>query len=144
MKLIKKAGNGLQFDVDGNVPGGSGGGVEFNSLTVTVTFSGYNHMFTGVITSEIPENTVINDIIKIENVFEQGSGLDNVTTYQPLPMLNGRSDLDNNLIFTGIEVYGKLNPAPEGMTIPLGIMFTKVDVNTDLTTFTETFKITYV
>ena len=134
----------LDERVDALEAGGSGGGVELNTLDVTVTFSGSNHSFTGFITSEIPENTVITEIIKIENVYEQGSGLDNVTTYQPLPMLEGRTDLNNNVIFNGYETYAKMDPVPAGMNIPLGLMFAKLDSNNNSTEVTETFKITYV
>lgn len=123
---------------------GGGGGVELSTLDVTVTFTGANHMFTGVITSEIPENTVITNIIKIENVLVSQYGDDEITSIQPLPLLKGTVDSNNNVTFIGLEVWGTIDPAPAGMNVPLGVMITKIDTRSDLTTLTETFKITYV
>lgn len=136
----------LDERVDALEAGGSGGGVEFNTLDVTVTFSGYNHTFTGVITSEIPENTVINDIIKIESVVVSTIGQETITTYEPLPKMEGQYDSSNsNIIIGAVEAFGKIDPVPEVMgDMPLGIIFTRVDVHMDSTEFTKTYKITYV
>lgn len=122
----------------------SGGGVEFNTLDVTVTFTGSNHTFTGFISSEIPETTVITDIIKIDRVDVQGSGEQAITNIVPLPTLTGRTDLSNNFTLKGYETFSKMDPVPSGITIPLGIVFVKMDFDTELTEITETFKITYV
>ena len=127
-----------------NSGGESGGGVEFNSLDVTVSYFGENHTFTGFITSEIPENTVINDIIKIEHIDVQGSGQNAITNIVPLPTLTGRSDLSNNFTLKGYETFSQMSPTPQGMDIPLGIVFVKMDFDTDLTELTVNYKITYV
>ena len=124
--------------------GGESGGVEFNTLDVTVTYQGENHIFTGWITSEIPENTVINNIIKIERVDVQGSGEYAVTNIAPLPTLTGRADLSNNFTLKGYETFSQMSPTPQGMDIPLGVVFGKMDFDTNETEITVNYKITYV
>lgn len=127
-----------------NSGGESGGGVEFKTLDVTVTLGGSNHLFSGSITSEIPENIEINDIIKIEDVEVSGEGQYAFTTYSPLPTLSGRTDLgNNNFQLTGYMTYTKIDAVTD-MGMPLGLYFVALDTNNDSTTLTVTLKITYV
>ena len=105
-----------------------------------------NHVFSGIITSEIPENTVITDIIKIDRIEVTGNGQNAVSNSIPLPYLQGSPDNNDNFIFHGYETFSKMVPAPSA-DVPFGIVFVKIDFVIDATESTEiaeTFKITYV
>lgn len=132
----------LDERVDALEAGGSGGGVELSALDITVTFTGENHVYTGLISSTIPDNTVITDVIKIERVDVQGSGQNATTQITPLPTLTGRTDLSNTFTLQGYETYARISPASS--YFPLGIVFSKIDVSATAAEITETFKITYV
>lgn len=130
----------LDERVDALEAGGSGGGVEFNTLDVTVTFHGENHIYTGWITSEIPENAVINDIIKIELLESGVAG----TYLYPLPMIAAHEDPNHNFQLTGYETFTRVQPVPSGGAIPFGILFTNINTESELTEITENYRITYV
>lgn len=121
---------------------GAGGGVEFNTLDVTVTYTGSNHMFRGFITSEIPDNIEINNIIKIEHVEVILQGENTLISIAPLPTLGVRSNPSNEFTLTDYESYAQMTAT--GYTIPLGLVFQKIDTNSELTELTVNYKITYV
>ena len=61
------------------------GGVEFKTLDVTVTFSPFVDTYVGGITSTIPEDVVINDIVKIETL-TLDANMPDASQLRPLPV----------------------------------------------------------
>ena len=129
---------------------GSGGGVEFSTLDVTVTFNPFGRSYMGGITSTIPEGVVINDIVKIEAITRDASMPDAVNLL-PLPVYdlvarNTNFEIQYATWYQRItgelpaemrEIYGQMFPlliifihqrgvAPEGGTLTMEFRITYV------------------
>lgn len=122
-KAIKKVGDGINLELDG-ISGGGGGGIELKKLEATVTLRDNVDKYVGGITSVIPENTEINDIIGIYLETEDNS----IHLLTPLPYrkciyADGHVGTISDFIYYYIEDM----PAEYAQMFPLGLLFNWIE-----------------
>lgn len=149
MKLIKKAGSGLEFDVDGVIPSGSGGGANIQSVDCVATLNrrsnnnGEAIQYEGVITkigdTEYPSTSpwhIANNILDMTYQIEAQPGM---TMYGTIPgaILISNNGFDNiiwvaiqdaypqtdDMINIGITLNTPIANAPETLELPITVRY---------------------